>query len=1789
MSIKTDLSIAPYFDDYDITKKYYRVLFKPGYAVQARELTQLQTTLQNQIEQFGENIYKEGSIIKGCTFTELRNLKYVKVIDGIRPEDYLERTEVNDDVTDEYYYEIEDVNGLKALIVQASSGFQSRSPDLNTFFILYLNTVTVGGFEKKEYEPNDTLSVYEYIIRTQTIDDQVTETIIDNGVVATTSVAGFSDPVGNSFGLNAAEGIIFQRGHFLFVDDQTIVVSKYMTDPADEFAIQPDQISVGYIVDETIATSQQDTSLLDNANGSPNENAPGADRLMLIPRLIALPTTTAEADSEFFILRRYENGFAVETRNVSEFNSIAKELARRTYETNGDYTKSEFQFNILKNETTDTLFVEMGEGIAYSKGYRISNDSKRIFPVPAITATTEITNQPVNFNYGGFCRVLDPTGRVTIGSLQNVSLLNESNISIGSALVKNYTEDRLYLFGVRMAANAAFEDVKYVKEGSTQGEIEISPKIINSSESRLVFDSNRSFVNAIDNISFNTRKSKVAPSVSSVITIEPASGESFDSTATQDLLVINHNDNQSAAIVSAVISGGNLVITTNSGTQNVTVYYNIRLTDPESRLKQVFDVYVKTEYSDTKSIYTLGLPDAIEVISITDSSENDFTESFRLRKNQKDDFYDHSYLEKLSGRPSPANATMLTIKVKVFKVDTSSDINFFTIDSYTSVDTKYIPYFETQDGQAYDLKSSLDFRPYRTPIASYSTTAGGATIITDDFVYPNSSTQLFTSAVTYVIPSVNTSATVDLEYYGNRVDYIVGSSYGRFRYIIGDEGSSVGKIDKNENSIIAEIVVPGYPLLSPEEASRLNRRNETIQIKRKTVKTYTMKDIDSISKKIDRLVYYATLNALETSTKNLLIQDENGLNRFKNGIVVDPFNDLSIADVTDPDFNASVDFAESALYPSVRQFPLDLRVKTNTNTQSFGNNRDVTTLTSNQLARFIKQQYATNFRTCTSNFYSYKGTGFLNPSYDVAYDTVTTPVNFEIDLATPFAQFTEALSEFVPLTSTQTNLLSTSVTTTGDTTGKTRNNTTETVQEFEDVFRAFNVSEGATREQFVGDFITNSQFRPFIRSRELSIEMYGLRPNTRHYFFFDEQDINAFVSPGTYQADLNSVSGGLPVRKSGEYGAAITANSNGELFAVFNIPENTFFVGERELIITDVSSLDNIESAAASLGKLKYNAYNFSEERAGLTISTRPPEFDVIETRSTRTVVNRETEVRRKDPLAQTFFVKDTMTQGADALYLGRVDVYFKRKGLSNGVTIMIREVVNGYPSSEILPFAKKHLRSSQVNVSDDSSVATSIFFDAPVRLDAEKEYALVVMPDAADPDYLIFTQKVGGTDLITGLPINSDWGDGVLFTSTNNMAWQSYQDEDVKFDLYRYNFNVNEGTVELETKDVEFFTVESTIGKFINNELAYMFTAAVETVYPVVLNTSTNVVTGTSLNNYVVGDYLYVENGSGLKDLLKVASVTNSTQIIVDKQPRFAGTFNSRPVVAGTVVYFNTRKPDFLALENSSARDARLFSNGGIVRGLNSDARATIVSVDNIELSYIQAMVNRITDADTNVRVSVKAIDPLNSDDPAYLKEFDFANKKAFNERGCVIFSTSNNTAKTKNLRLILTLEKSDLPTTTPVVDTETAKLFAYIYNITDDSSTSSRYISKKVELQEGFDSEDFRLYVTGYRPLGTDIKAYIKIKNDADPVSLRNNNWIELEKIQGSNLYSSISNTNDYKEFVYEIPPDQKDINGVTVYTNETGIYTGYRSFAIRIDLLSDNIANVPKLLDYRGVAFE
>ena len=81
MAQNTDLNVSPYYDDYDETKDFHRILFRPSNAIQARELTQLQSILQNQVERFGSHIFDEGALVMGGTITVNKLYNAVKVKD----------------------------------------------------------------------------------------------------------------------------------------------------------------------------------------------------------------------------------------------------------------------------------------------------------------------------------------------------------------------------------------------------------------------------------------------------------------------------------------------------------------------------------------------------------------------------------------------------------------------------------------------------------------------------------------------------------------------------------------------------------------------------------------------------------------------------------------------------------------------------------------------------------------------------------------------------------------------------------------------------------------------------------------------------------------------------------------------------------------------------------------------------------------------------------------------------------------------------------------------------------------------------------------------------------------------------------------------------------------------------------------------------------------------------------------------------------------------------------------------------------------------------------------------------------------------------------------------------------------------------------------------------------------------------------------------------------------------------------------------------------------------------
>jgi hypothetical protein len=534
-----------------------------------------------------------------------------------------------------------------------------------------------------------------------------------------------------------------------------------------------------------------------------------------------------------------------------------------------------------------------------------------------------------------------------------------------------------------------------------------------------------------------------------------------------------------------------------------------------------------------------------------------------------------------------------------------------------------------------------------------------------------------------------------------------------------------------------------------------------------------------------------------------------------------------------------------------------------------------------------------------------------------------------------------------------------------------------------------------------------------------------------------------------------------------------------------------------------------------------------------------------------------------------------------------------------NGVSVQIREVVNGYPTNQILPFANVHKLPADVFTSEDASTATKFTFEAPVRLDIEKEYAIVIQPDASDPNYLVYTSKVGGTDLTPGdtqgSAIVQDWGDGVLFTSTNNSAWKSYQDEDIKFTVNRHNFNSTSGEVKLTNNRNEFFTVNNITGRFNPGETIYQAKGSSQTVG---LTNNSRTITGTALSSvYNEGDFMMIEGGNPVvKGLYKVVTVVNADELTLDRPwPITTGSANATPVVTGNLCFYDLRNPFEMHLENSSVTSAQVFTlsdpadNTTALYGIDSGSSADIASIDNINLSYIQPMIMQASDDVSKTTLSGNFVSPANVNS-SYSMPMKFNDNNHFSKEGVVIYSMSNDPSRTKVFNINVGLENGSNVTSTPFVDIEASKLIAYQHKITNSSDTTAKYISKTIELSEDLDAEDFNLILTAYRPTGTDIKVYIKAQNAYDNDEFDNLGWTELELFEGVGTYSTITNLQDYREFKFRINKSNKT-SGLAAnpftYTSQGGVFEGFKRFQIRIDMLSPNIHNAPTLKDYRGIA--
>ncbi len=455
MPQETNLNVSPYFDDFNQNKNFYKVLFKPSFPVQARELTGLQSILQNQIEQFGNHIFKEGSIVIPGQINYNNQLFAVEVEPeflGISLDNYteglLEKTITGSNTN------------IKAKIVSILDEREERNTF--TFYLRYLNS------------GNDSQSVFSNA-ETLLLD----ETISINGVIIQEN-QGFANTISRNAssigsGVIISNGVYFLRGTFVNVYDQFLVLDAHSNTPS---------YRVGLEIVEEIITANDDESLSDNAQGFNNYAAPGADRLKISAFLVK-KDINQEKNENFVELLEVRNG---ELRNIKEnpqYNVLEQQIARRTYETSGDFYVNPFSVSVketlndlqgnngifLNNQLTynnnipseNLATYKLTPGKAFVKGYEIDIKGTTYIDIEKPRTTNTLQNQSVNYTTGSSLTLNRVYGSPTINSNSSFIVeLRNSRVGTNSELPtgKEIGLARVYDFKLQSGSyNSLFPDL----------------------------------------------------------------------------------------------------------------------------------------------------------------------------------------------------------------------------------------------------------------------------------------------------------------------------------------------------------------------------------------------------------------------------------------------------------------------------------------------------------------------------------------------------------------------------------------------------------------------------------------------------------------------------------------------------------------------------------------------------------------------------------------------------------------------------------------------------------------------------------------------------------------------------------------------------------------------------------------------------------------------------------------------------------------------------------------------------------------------------------------------------------------------------------------------------------------------------------------------------------------------------------------------------------------------------------------------------------------------------------
>jgi len=564
----------------------------------------------------------------------------------------------------------------------------------------------------------------------------------------------------------------------------------------------------------------------------------------------------------------------------------------------------------------------------------------------------------------------------------------------------------------------------------------------------------------------------------------------------------------------------------------------------------------------------------------------------------------------------------------------------------------------------------------------------------------------------------------------------------------------------------------------------------------------------------------------------------------------------------------------------------------------------------------------------------------------------------------------------------------------------------------------------------------------------------------------------------------------------------------------------------------------------------------------------------------------------------QTFYVDQNVLEGSKTIDITDLTLFFRRKPekdtqFDDVVVYLLDTDDQGNPDLESkYQNSIVSLPRTTVQSSSDATVGTTFNFDAPIRLEGNKYYAFGV--EFHNKDYLLWSSKTGNALVGTSQasPGSSRDHKGDLYEITNvnkdsvvtneDFVSKPIFDEDLKFEIHAAEYIVEDITFNFVNEDFEFIKIDVFSGDvlFSAGDLIYQETANSTGTITINAGEEKLVGTGTTFTGLTEGDRILLIDSSN-NDITEIGVVDNveNDTILYFEEPvtkTISGNYSNPPTGFVYQYIHNNRE---LILHESDATSASYFQANGVLKSTRYNTTGTISSVNDFPVSFFNASFE--SDIPTNFNLvtkhnlsyddngtfrtsnSTNYEDFTSFEEPNYLTKYDALIMSRSNE----VLNSSFLYNQDKSLHLEMTFDYQPEVSTTfesPEIDIDDFVVLVSRFFINDDENDpATRHISNVMTIGKEKLAEDVRAIYNAYRPVGTELKSYAKIKNPSDPDDFETKAWTELSLIEEAQ-FSKIEDRYDLVEMEFsfpDVPESNTTLNGVvdTETLNANNVVTG------------------------------